>query len=1320
MAASSLKTLLLLLFFALPALAQNGGVAQLLDPAQHLAQARTAFGNGDALGGTRHLQVALECAALGTPQWQQAYELAMQRRSDVFAQALVGANFPVPLALLPEDDVLYAPSELFAIPPWGPLAAYLGPNERESFLFRINNNQWQDAAHVIEEQLDRTRNHIPALMLVANLYERKEQLALAYTRYQEVIEKAQFTDESAYFAAMFGQFRTQYRRQDFKAAEQTLDRYLRAAQVHLSDAMDRWKTSPNGRGELYTTVLEGRRHLVEGLNAKGIILALRKADPMSSYQFEQAYLLAPGSIPIALNRNIMQQRARLAATVRRGLDTLASALSGLEQALMAQLDRQIDSGSLDLGVPLTFRELLRHQVARVRVRQGLFEISENQDRVGESFLTQAASLADTSAIAHYFLGRQLQKKDQLDEALKHFQRAMSVGSPALKIHGEARKRVDEIFELQGLRQAATRTRDDQLRKHFEDKLDPAQLQIMRRDIAECVEWLQQGEFEKARAHLARLSEYHKDNLEIFRFLGYANQELANFKEALIAYDKALAIDKADPWSLSQKAICLYEHLTDLPNALEMAQKAVAIKNDDPMLLSNMGWLLVMAHDVRQGAEAIKQAIALAPKDPRHHMRLAMAYYNTSQWSFAQSKFKDVLGLDPKHRKAAVFLGITLARMGRTNESIDQLSSSLEIVKSDPGLNDLVIKNLALLKGGGAPVDAPGPKGKNDPQLPLTKNEIARATEANQRLSLARDLVVRGELAQAKVVLETAHKDFPAAAEVTYAHAFLLIQAGTPEALAAARTAIGGMIDLNTQDARAYYGLAHVLFREGKVQEMADTLARIAGMPDGLAFSEFLDALARRWAQVLDLDKSDQKAMAELGLVYLYQGKLKEAREVLSKATTPAGKLTFAEVLLRQFHREKRQLDFQEAQAAAQFAGYAHLPQLDLFWRAVTQPKIAAIEQVVVKDLRDIPAKELEGWERMGSLVKDSAHSISDAVSKIDVNKLGIPQNRRWAQIEQSRRRRQEAIDAARTHEQEMQEQDKRDKAARAEQQRIRKNLSSPGKRAAAPRAGLPEPIGGIVIDDDAAPKNQLRTLSTRQLEAGLAHVKTGRLADAAKEFRGAISLDPTNRDAYLALAMALAVGRDTARTKPVLKTVEQKFGQGVTDLAVLGHTAWLDGDVQGAARAWAAIKPAREREAAARKGRRAKTPAPRYIQISRQAWATTLIDAPGDSDANLALAQLDLFAGEAAAALKRLEPLTGTFEGAQAYAEACLFAAATGGGEKHLASAIRALAEIEGAESFSLQKRLKSLLARSSEPRSSHQPGSHRGAPAVPRAERRS
>ena len=1297
-----MKTILLLLLAVSPLFAQGGGMAQLLDPAQHLAKAKSAFGAGQADEGTKHLQVALEASALGTDTWSQAYQLAMQRRSDLFAQALVGANFPVPLAVLPEDDILYAPDELFTIPPWGPLTGYLGRGELESFLFRVNHSQWQDAAHVLEEALDKSRNNIQALLLVANLYERHEQLALAQKRYDEIIEKAQLTDQNAFFTALFGVFRTQYRRQDFKAAELTLDRYLRAAQVHLSDAMDRWKTSARGKDELYSVVLEGRRHLVEGLNSKGIIKALRNANQEAAYLFEQAYLLAPGSIPLALNRNLLQQRARLLNQTRNGLATLATGLSGLEQALMAQLDRQIDSGSLDLGIPLTFRELLRNQVARIRVRQALFEMSEGEQRVGESLLVQAASLADTSAIAHYFLGRHLQKKDRLDEALVHYQRAMAVGSPVLKIRVEAKKRVDEIFELQGLRQASTKTRDDQLREHFESKLDPAQLQILRRDIADCVEWLQKREFEKARAHLIRLAEYHKDNLEIYRFLGYANQELSQFKEALIAYDQALAIDKSDPWSLSQKAICLYEFYNDLPNALEMAEKAVAIKNDDPMLLSNMGWLQVMANDVRQGSEAIKAAIEKAPKDPRHHMRLAMAYYNTSQWPFAESKLRDVLGLDPKHPKAAVFLGITLARMGRTSEAIDQLSSSVEIVKADAGLNELVVKNLALLKGGGAPVDAPGPKGKNDPQLPLTKGEIARATEANQRLQIARDLVLKGELAQAKVVLEAAHKDFPSVAEVAYCHAFLLLQSGTPEDLATAKTVVGGMLDLNTQDARAYHALASILFREGKTQEMADTLARISGLPEGLAFSEFLQAVGKRWAQVLDLDRSDQKAMSELGLVYLHQGKLAQAREVLTKATTPAGKLVFAEVLLRQFYRERRQLDFQEAQAAAQAAGYAFLPQLDVYWKAVTRPQISALEARVVKDMRQVPAKEEEGWWRMGDLVKESARSISNAVSQIDMNKTGIPQNRRWAQIDQSRRRRQEQLDAARTHEQEARDQDKRDRAQRAEEQRIRKNLASPGKRAAAPHAGGPEPLGGIAVGaaDDEAPKNQLHVLSSRQLQSGLAQVKTGRLADAAREFQGAISMDPDNREAYLSLAMALVVGRDTARARPILRTVQQKFGPGVNDLAVAGHAAWLDGDVQGAARAWAAITPVRAREAAERESanprRRAhakpKTSQLPYLQVSRQAWASTLADAPGDADANLALAQLDLFSGDAAAAIKRLEPLTGTLEGASAYAEACLFAAATGGGEKLLTRAIHALAEIEGAESFALQKRLKSLL----------------------------
>ena len=1282
----------------------SGAVGALLDPDTHLTQARSGFDSGEAVEAARHLQVALELSVVGSSSWQAAYQLAMEKRPDLFAQALTSSNFATPLALVPEDESLYAPDEMFRIPPYGPQLATLDQDRRDTIRFHLKNGRPLDAAHVVENVIAEQRNHLGGLMLAAILYERFGQLALAETRWIEVAQKARGVDSQARFAALFGIFRTKYRRQDFKVAEALLDKYIKEAQAHLTEVLERYRTSSGNKDSLYWLVLEGRRHLVEGFDALGVLKSLRKNHNEALFYFEQASLLAPGSIVISLNHVQALQKLLHTGTARELHSKMAEALSALERALLAQLDRQIDEGALDLGMPLTFRDLVRNTIARIRVRQSLFERTVSETKAAHSLLVEALNLGERSPLAHYFMGLELKASDQLDEAIVRFKRVMEIAPPT-RLRSEAKKRIDEVFELQALRAQWARTRNDQLKAHLEEKLDPEPLQIFRRDLADGLAMLEKAEYSKAREHFARLAEYHKDSVDVFRWLGYANQEIARFKEALVAYDKALAIDPVDPWALSQKAICMYEYVNDLPNALRLAGEAARIKGDDPHILSNLGWLHAMAGELRKGIELLSIAIEKSPKDPRHHHRLGMAYYNLGIYPFAAVKFSDVIALQPKHTKANVFLGLAHARVGKMDEAIAQLSKALENVHDDPDLTGMVTQNLALLRGGAVPKTATGPRGSSDPRLPLTREEAIRLTAAHAALARARTHVLKGELAQAKELLATAHKEFPTAIELSLAQAFVLLTTRQEADRTLAKEIVSQVLDLNTQEIRALHLFAHIRFQQGAVGEFVDGLGRYRRLPPGLPFSEFVDAIGKRWSEVLDIDRNDPSAIDAFGQVELLSGRLESAQDVLTRSTTPEGKRLLGEVLMRLFFIDHTQLTFQKAKQALTEGAYPQIDRLDLAWKQVMEPDVAPAERVAVKPGPIQPAKELEGWARISPEIKKLALDQTGRVVKIDVNNTLIG-NRRWSQIDQSMRRKIERQEAAKARESAERDREAKEIQEKAEQDKIRSNVGGPERPRVVPPPvpGLPQPAGAIVVGDldPPAPRNQLKALAANHLESGLQMVAGGKLTDAVREFKAAVTLDPRAEEPLITLGLALAIGGERTKANTVLRSRRVNLQSPVVSL-LLGHIAWLDGRPEDAQRdfeqAAGRLLAVVASQPAPRKGRRKAVPKQKelaFLTISRKAWQEMLVDNPADLDANLNMALLDFFAGKASAALARLEGLSRTPEGASAYGEVALFLSHVKPNRSALKKAVEILGAVDGGAPLlerqrALSRRLASL-----------------------------
>lgn len=105
--------------------------------------------------------------------------------------------------------------------------------------------------------------------------------------------------------------------------------------------------------------------------------------------------------------------------------------------------------------------------------------------------------------------------------------------------------------------------------------------------------------------------------ESYLMAGHSRQAIRQYEEVLqIAPNHALA---------SNNLANLYHQLKD-PRALPLAEQAVSLAPDNPVILDTLGWILVERGDTARGIELLGKAASLAPKSGliRYHYGAALA------------------------------------------------------------------------------------------------------------------------------------------------------------------------------------------------------------------------------------------------------------------------------------------------------------------------------------------------------------------------------------------------------------------------------------------------------------------------------------------------------------------------------------------------------------------------------------------------------------------------------------------------------------------------------------------------------------------------
>lgn len=1293
----------IMLVFGMGAGTLAAGVLEdrVLNPSSHLTEARLFFEQGQEAKGLEHLAVVLENAPVGSPEWIDGHDLAFEKKPGLFVRSLMGTRFPVPLASAPSSEVTSDLAGVFRIPAVGHFTGTLSTDSKKTLYFLLQSGRVGEAVSLVDRHLEKRTHDLEALMLQAALHEHAGENDKALLSYHQAAAQSSGSVVIP-FSSVFGVFRVNLRKGDRRAAEKALSEYFARAKAHLGEKLENHKYAANGGRSLFSTILESRRHLVEALNAMSLVQLSAKQHKEALYLAEQALLLVPGSPQLVLNRAAAFDRLGQAESARAELLKLSAALSGLEIKVLEGLDQRIEEGVVDLKGPLTHREVLRTLLGEVRIQQALVEYHQGDRNTAIAKLREAVNLEPKNAEAFYHLGDLLGRDPELlEEGLVNLRKAAILVSEDAALHRAAQARIDELLEEQAKRVIKSRSRHDQLAEHFDATVDVDRMHQLRRDIKDGLAFLRVGKYERARDHFRKLETKSKDVVEIYRYLGFASQKLRRYRDALEAYDKALKIDASDAHSLSQKAVTIMEYGLDGPSlveALPLAEKAHSLQSEDPIIKANLGWIIARMGEVSRGVNLIKEALKLDPNDADIHYRLGSAYYQIRLFGFALSKFDDALGLRPDHLKAKVYKALSQAQLGKTREALDGLSAAQQEVGTDKELGDRIKKLMEIIQGGvGAIASAPS---LADPFIPLDAKQIAARDRTQDILQDSIDLVRTGRLREAITLLEARRAEDENSQDLHFDLGVLHVTAGDIDK---AEPLFQKMIENNTQELRAYHALAHLEFLRGDVIKFHDLLGRTRGLVEQLRFSEMLNGVAEKWEHVLDTDPDDEPTIYQLAMIRLHQNQLVKARDVLAKSASQRCKLLMGEVLLRLHFTDRSEMSFHQGRALLGEAGYSGAGELDQFWKLVNDPVTPAQEVIAVREPKFRPSREFEDDPVLSDIIKGLARNRD--IDKTNVTDTGVF-NRRWDQIDETRRRRFQQL---RTREQ-------REEQARAEELSEDGGgaTDSPPSEDGPDESGptppddlegepaldleIPEPAGAPVVDSGKADKEgALEILARRQLDRGIELAQAGRFPEAVSSLRGALSFAPKLTEAYATLVTIEMLQERWETARQFFDLARQKL-KDLGPLAHLqAHLEFRTGGISRSVDLWEKYPDPASSGSPLEFAKKAEAP-----------WRERLTDHPKDAEASVQLATLQFLQGRVEEALQTLQPVRTDQRAAVLTAEVLVFLGAAAGDPGRIAEAAQVLTQAGTEKALKFLKPVLSLegrIIRKSPPAAKAKPG---------------
>ncbi len=203
--------------------------------------------------------------------------------------------------------------------------------------------------------------------------------------------------------------------------------------------------------------------------------------------------------------------------------------------------------------------------------------------------------------------------------------------------------------------------------------------------------------------------------------------LADEKEVVDGFERALAIDPNDPTGLEARAHYKLHILHDRQGALDDLNRALKTAPGSSTIWSTIGGVQSDRDANREAEAAYKKAIELDPRDPTDHANLAFLYLDEMRMAEAKREIDEARKLDPSFDIALVARGRYHLQTGEMEKAVEDLLAGST---SNPGYSQaqLLLAAAHYEKGDRLPaaqaLDNAERLDPDDPIVPVVRTAIA--------------------------------------------------------------------------------------------------------------------------------------------------------------------------------------------------------------------------------------------------------------------------------------------------------------------------------------------------------------------------------------------------------------------------------------------------------------------------------------------------------------------------------------------------------------------------------------------------------------------
>jgi len=262
----------------------------------------------------------------------------------------------------------------------------------------------------------------------------------------------------------------------------------------------------------------------------------------------------------------------------------------------------------------------------IKIRLALLDIEKKDYPVAIRRLKEILSSAPESDKVRFYLAAVFEELNQDKDAIDQFEKIPSNS----QFYGESVVHATYLYRQMGDVKKAMKLVEGAI----EAKKDFPQFYALQASLFD-----EQKKFADAEKTLLKGSELFPDNEQLLFFLGSTQDKLGKRKETIVTMKKVLTLNQEHVQAMNYLAYTYAELGTELPEAEELARKALKSKPNDAYIKDTLGWILYKQGKLKEAVLTLENAHQMNPEESVIAEHLGDAYYQYQLFTKAKDMYE---------------------------------------------------------------------------------------------------------------------------------------------------------------------------------------------------------------------------------------------------------------------------------------------------------------------------------------------------------------------------------------------------------------------------------------------------------------------------------------------------------------------------------------------------------------------------------------------------------------------------------------------------------------------------------------------------------